>query len=174
MQRIVLITGGARSGKSGFAQRCCEEQAGTLLYVATARCEDDEMAQRIARHRELRSERWQTCEEPLDLAGERLREFASGHGAVMVDCITLWLTNLYFHHGEQSEPVLQAVDDFIASLDQFPAPLFLVTNELGSGIVPENRMARQFRDLAGMVNQKLGCAATEAWLVASGLPLRLK
>lgn len=174
MPRIVLITGGARSGKSEFAQRCCEEQPGSLLYVATARCEDDEMAQRIARHQALRCERWQTFEEPLDLAGERLRDGASGHAAVMVDCITLWLSNLYFSHGEQSEPVLQAVDDFIASLDKFPAPLFLVTNELGSGVVPENRMARQFRDLAGLVNQRLATVATEAWLVASGLPLRLK
>lgn len=173
MAEMIFITGGTRSGKSSYAQRRAEAHAGPLLYVATATAGDAEMAARIARHRIARGERWRVLEEPIDLAG-RLPAAALGTSAVVLDCVTLWLTNLYFAHGEKSAPVLREVEVFCQLLPILAAPLYLVSNEVGFGIVPENRLAREFRDLAGEANQLLAAAADEAWLVAAGLPLRLK
>ena len=173
MGELIFITGGSRSGKSGYAQRRAEAHEGELLYVATAAAGDAEMTARIARHQADRGTRWQTLEEPLALA-ERLPAAAQGKGAVLVDCLTLWLTNLYFEHHEDPAPVLAAVAGLAKVLPTLAAPVYLVSNELGSGIVPENRLARQFRDLAGEANQLLAAAAQEAWLVVAGLPLQLK
>lgn len=170
---MVFVTGGARSGKSDYAQSLTETHEGSLLYIATARSLDAEMDERIALHRRQRDLRWTLLEEPLDLVG-RLPEAARGHGALLLDCVTLWITNLYFHHGEDSGPVLQAVDRFCALLPELEVPFYLVSNELGGGVVPANPMARQFRDLAGTVNQRLAAASDEAYLVVAGLPLKLK
>ncbi|WP_305045427.1 bifunctional adenosylcobinamide kinase/adenosylcobinamide-phosphate guanylyltransferase [Geoalkalibacter sp.] len=172
MGRIVFITGGARSGKSSFAQKQAEACPGPLLYLAAARIEDAEMADRVRLHQAARGERWQTLEEPLDITAT-LREM-SGYGAVLFDCVTLWLSNLLFHHREDQARILAAVDDLAATLPRLDVPLFLVSNEVGSGIVPDNRLARLFRDLAGSANQRLAAVADEAWLVAAGCPLRLK
>jgi len=170
---LTLVTGGSRSGKSRYAQQQAELQPGRLLYVATAEVGDAEMAERIALHRAARGERWQTLEEALQLS-TRLPAACAGYGGVVVDCVTLWLSALYFHLGEQDEPVLEQVDLLLQGLAGVTTPVWLVSNELGSGIVPENRLARQFRDLAGSVNQRLAAAADAAWLVVSGLPLQLK
>ncbi|BCR03731.1 adenosylcobinamide kinase/adenosylcobinamide phosphate guanyltransferase [Desulfuromonas versatilis] len=170
---LTFITGGTRSGKSEYAQRLAEQCPGPLLYVATAGIHDGEMAERVRLHRLARGERWQTLEEPLDLAG-KLPSAAAGAGAVLIDCVTLWLTNLLLHHGEDEAQVLGEVERFIGALPLVEAPLFLVSNEIGFGIVPENRLARRFRDLAGTANQRLAAAAAEAWLVVSGIPLKLK
>lgn len=173
MPPLVFVTGGARSGKSRFAQSLVEKGEGALLYVATAAIGDAEMAERVRLHREVRGERWRTLEEPLDLPG-RLPEAGACVGGILVDCVTLWLTNLLFHHGEEAAPVLAEVDRLVAVLHRITPPLVLVSNEVGCGIVPENRLARLFRDLAGEANQRLAAAADEAYLVAAGLPLRLK
>jgi len=173
MGQLVFITGGARSGKSAFAQQLAEEHVGELLYIAPAEVEDDEMLQRVRVHQEARGERWKLLEEPLWL-GDHLVDAATGKGALLLDCVTLWVTNLFFHFQEKSGPVLGEVDRFVGLASQLEEPLYLVSNELGSGIVPENRMARHFRDLAGTVNQRLAAAADDAWLVVAGLPLRLK
>ncbi|HBT83781.1 MAG: bifunctional adenosylcobinamide kinase/adenosylcobinamide-phosphate guanylyltransferase [Desulfuromonadales bacterium GWD2_61_12] len=173
MAATIFITGGTRSGKSDYAQRRAEAHAGLLLYVATATPGDAEMAARIARHRIARGERWDVLEEPLDLAG-RLPSAMAGAAAAVLDCVTLWLSNLYFAHGEERAPVLREVEGFCRLLPTLTAPLYLVSNEVGYGIVPENRLAREFRDLAGEANQLLAAAADEAWLVVAGLPLRLK
>lgn len=173
MGRIVFITGGARSGKSAFAQSLAETAGGPLLYVATATVEDAEMADRVALHRQQRGPRWNLLEEPYDLPG-RLPAAATGHGAVLLDCVTLWLTNLFLAAEEDNERVLAEVERFCAVLPTLPAPLYLVSNEVGAGIVPENRMARLFRDLAGGANRRLAAAADEAYLVVAGLPLKLK
>jgi adenosylcobinamide kinase/adenosylcobinamide-phosphate guanylyltransferase len=173
MGRLILITGGARSGKSGYAQTLAESCSGELLYVATAGIHDEEMDERVRLHREARGPRWDTLEEPY-LWPERLSATAEGKGAVLVDCITLWLSNLFFRYEEDVGRVREEVTRGLLLLANTEAPIFLVTNEVGSGIVPENRLARIFRDLAGEVNQQLASLADEAWLVASGLPLKLK
>jgi adenosylcobinamide kinase/adenosylcobinamide-phosphate guanylyltransferase len=168
---VTLVLGGASSGKSRFAQDLAERQPGSLLYVATAGAGDDEMAVRIARHRQNRGARWHTLEAPLDLTV--VVPAAVGHGAVLVDCVTLWLTNLLLA-GEAPEAVWPAVDAFLEVLAGLPAPLILVSNEVGQGIVPEQALARTFRDLAGQVNQTLAARADNVWLVTAGLPLQLK
>lgn len=173
MARVVFITGGARSGKSAFAQKRAEAHEGRLLYVATADIGDAEMADRIERHQQARGPRWDTLEERLELAA-KLPEPARGRAAVLLDCVTLWVSNLFFEYDEKREPVFRAVREFIAAWPQIEATLYLVSNELGAGIVPENRLARDFRDLSGEVNQRLADAADEAWLVTAGLPLQLK
>jgi len=173
MAEMIYITGGARSGKSAYAQRRCEAYPGELLYVATACAGDEEMAGRIARHQAGRGSRWSTLEEPLDLCG-RLPAAAGGRAAVLVDCLTLWLTNLFFHHEQRPEPVLAAVGALASLLPDLPGPIYLVNSEIGFGVVPENELARRFRDLAGEAGQLLAASATEAWLVAAGLPVRLK
>lgn len=173
MARVVFITGGTRSGKSAFAQRQAERCPGELLYVATAEPRDEEMRQRVERHQLDRGERWSTLEEPLDVT-LRLPAAALGKSAALLDCVTLWVSNLFFAHSEEDAPVMEAVQEFIGSWQRLETDLFLVSNELGSGVVPENGLARRFRDLAGEVNQRLASAADEAFLVVSGLPLRLK
>lgn len=173
MGRMVFITGGTRSGKSSYAQQRAEQHRGDLLYIAPAEVEDDEMLQRVRIHQETRGERWHLLEEPLWLA-DRLVEPAAGKGALLLDCVTLWISNLFFHFEEKTGPVLVEVDRLIELVWPLDEPLYLVSNELGSGIVPENLMSRQFRDLAGIVNQRLAAAADEAWLVVAGLPLKLK
>ncbi|SHJ10688.1 adenosylcobinamide kinase /adenosylcobinamide-phosphate guanylyltransferase [Malonomonas rubra DSM 5091] len=173
MAKMIYVTGGSRSGKSSYAQQLAERHAGNLLYIAPARVDDDEMLARIELHQQARGERWRLLEEQLWLS-DRLPDAGPGHGALLLDCVTLWITNLFFHFEEKQGPVLAEVDRFIEMAWQLEEPLYLVSNELGSGIVPENRMARKFRDLAGIVNQRLAAAADEAWMVVSGLPVKLK
>lgn len=173
MGRLVFVTGGVRSGKSRFAQSLAEAHSGELLYVATAEIRDAEMGERIARHRAARGPRWRTLEEPLALA-DRLPAVAAGAGAVLVDCLTLWLSNLLLLRGEDPARVMAEVERLAAALPEVSSTVILVTNEVGSGIVPENRLARIFRDLAGEANQRLAAAADEAWLVVAGLPVKLK
>jgi adenosylcobinamide kinase/adenosylcobinamide-phosphate guanylyltransferase len=168
---VTLVLGGAASGKSAFAQQLAEGHPGPLLYVATAEAGDAEMVTRIARHRLARGPRWQTLEAPLDLTG--VVRSATGHGAILVDCVTLWLTNLLLSKAS-SAAVWPAVTAFIDTFAQSPAPLILVSNEVGQGIVPEHPLARTFRDLAGGVNQQLAARADHVWLVTAGLPMPLK
>jgi adenosylcobinamide kinase/adenosylcobinamide-phosphate guanylyltransferase len=173
MGRLVYVTGGVRSGKSAYAQKLAELEEGSLLYVATAEARDEEMIRRVARHRAARGSRWETLEEPVELAA-RLPSAAAGTGGILLDCVTLWVTNLLLSLDEDPQRVHAEVERFLAVLPQIQAPLFIVSNEVGCGIVPENRLARIFRDLAGEVNQRLAAAAGEAWLLVSGLPVRLK
>jgi adenosylcobinamide kinase/adenosylcobinamide-phosphate guanylyltransferase len=172
MGKIILVTGGARSGKSRLAEKLAAGFGSPLGYLATASPGDAEMAARIARHRERRGPEWATMEEPLDLAG-----VLAGHDgyfrAIMVDCVTLWLSNLILT-GMGSEDIEAEVKRVIHQLAALQTPVILVSNEVGMGIVPENRLARSFRDLAGIANQLLAEAADEVHVAISGLPLRLK
>ncbi len=171
---VTLVLGGAASGKSRFAQQLAETAGWPLLYVATARAGDAEMKARIARHRQERGDHWQTLEETHDLAG-LLPAAAQGKAVVLIDCVTLWLSNLLLEDEDHLESsVWPAVEALLAVLDRLPAPVILVSNELGLSLVPENRLGRLFRDLAGKVNQRLAARADNVWLVTAGLPLALK
>jgi adenosylcobinamide kinase/adenosylcobinamide-phosphate guanylyltransferase len=172
MSTTIFITGGARSGKSRLAERLAEGFGEPLCYIATGEARDGEMAERIDRHRQRRGSAWQTVEEPLQLV-EAIRAADSGCRAILVDCITLWITNLLFHH-DAVEPVLAEVRTLAELLPTLQTPLIMVSNEVGMGIVPENALARSFRDLAGHTNQILAEAADEAFVTISGIPMKLK
>ncbi|MFN6977205.1 MAG: bifunctional adenosylcobinamide kinase/adenosylcobinamide-phosphate guanylyltransferase [Gemmobacter sp.] len=168
MARTILITGGARSGKSALAERQTQELGCPAIYIATAEALDDEMAERIARHRAQRGPAWRTLQVPLALA-EAL-EGSDGGPPRLVDCVTLWLSNLILAGRDWEAEVLALA----ALLPQMRAPVVLVTNEVGSGIVPDNVLARRFRDAAGFANQRLAAACDELWLCVAGHPLNLK
>ncbi|HTM06953.1 MAG TPA: bifunctional adenosylcobinamide kinase/adenosylcobinamide-phosphate guanylyltransferase [Verrucomicrobiae bacterium] len=168
---IVLITGGARSGKSRYAEERARECGARFLYVATAEPRDDEMARRIAEHRARRGVEWTTVEEPVALQ-RALAGRSGAFDAAVIDCVTLWLSNLMSRADEIY--IQRAVEEFIAAAQLVDAPLFIVTNEVGSGIVPDNALARRFRDLAGWTNQRLAAAADEVVLVVAGLPVFIK
>jgi adenosylcobinamide kinase/adenosylcobinamide-phosphate guanylyltransferase len=168
MRESILITGGARSGKSVLAERIALGLGRPAIYIATAEAQDDEMAARIALHQSRRGPEWQTLSAPLDLA-RALRDSDTGPPR-LVDCITLWLSNLMLA-GQDWEAEVTAL---AALLPRLSAPVVMVTNEVGAGIVPENRLARQFRDAAGQTNQILAAACTEVWVSIAGQPLRIK
>ncbi len=165
-----LVIGGARSGKSRFAEGLAAQSGLAKVYVATATAWDDEMRSKIARHRQDRDGAgWRTLEEPLDLAGALAREAASGT-ILLVDCLTLWLTNIMLD-GRDAEIETRRLVETLADL---AGPAILVSNEVGWGIVPENALARTFRDAQGRLNQRMAQACDNVVLVAAGLPLVLK
>lgn len=163
-----LVLGGARSGKSAYAERLVEG-SGAPLYVATATAGDAEMAERIAHHRARRGPAWTTVEEPLDLAGVLRRE-AAPERAILVDCLTLWLSNLM----QAGRPVERESDALCAALPALPGRVVLVSNEVGMGLVPDTPLGRRFRDAQGRLNQAVAAAVPAVIFVAAGLPLRLK
>ena len=173
MGKVIFITGGARSGKSGFGLCLAEKHGGRLVYIATAQARDREMAERISRHKEARGAAWESVEEPENIA-EALHGIEGG--TVIIDCLTLWLSNLLEKNGSEGfeEIASGRADSLAGALKNFRGVAIVVSNELGSGIVPADGPARAFRDAAGRVNQIIAQAADEAYLVASGLPVRLK
>lgn len=172
MAPVIFITGGARSGKSRLAERLACNFGMPLGYIATGAAGDGEMAARIARHRRRRGDAWTTMEEPIDLVGT-LRDNDGRYRAVLVDCVTLWLTNLLLKYDDPAR-CLDVVKELTSLFPLLKTPVILVSNEVGMGIVPENRLARQFRDLAGEANEMIAAAADEVHVTFSGLPLRLK
>jgi adenosylcobinamide kinase/adenosylcobinamide-phosphate guanylyltransferase len=172
MAKVILVTGGTRSGKSRFAEELALKQGEPLLYVATAGFGDKEMTERIARHQQRRGSAWQTVEEQYDLAG-----VLTGHDAwfeaMLVDCVTLWLTNLLLKYEDKSA-VLAEVRRTASTFAPLKTPLVLVTNEVGLGIIPDNPLARTFCDLSGEANEILAAAADEVYVTFAGLPLKLK
>ncbi len=168
---IILITGGARSGKSQYAEQRVREKGGRSIYVATAEANDEEMAQRIAEHRKRRGNQWRTIEEPLELTQALLAERGKTDCA-LVDCLTLWISNLLLRHDDNYAS--EKVDELIETLPQLNFHLVLVTNEVGWGIVPDNSLARKFRDLAGWTNQRMAQAANEVILMVAGVPMTAK
>ncbi len=166
---VTLILGGARSGKSAHGETRAERHSGALVYLATAQARDDEMASRIAAHRARRGPRWTTIEEPLEL-DRALARAGSPDGAVLVDCLTLWLANL-IDAGRDADAEGRAL---AATLETLPGAVILVSNEVGLGIVPDNARARAFRDHAGRLNQRIAAMAGRVLFMAAGLPLYLK
>jgi len=165
---VTLVLGGARSGKSAYAEALVEA-VGRGLYLATAEGGDAEMAERIRRHRQRRGQSWVTVEEPLDLAGA-LKRHAAPDRPILVDCLTLWLSNV-MAAGRDPEGEAVALADGISTL---VGPVVLVSNEVGLGLVPETPLGRAFRDHAGRLNQTIARKADRVVFIAAGLPLILK
>ena len=165
---VTLVLGGARSGKSRFAENLVARSGLRPVLIATAEAGDAEMAARIAAHRARRGPGWTAVEEPLELAGA-LAAVAAGQAA-LVDCLTLWLANLM----AAGRDVDAARRGLAAALPGLAAPAVLVSNEVGQGIVPDNALARRFRDAAGLLHQDVAAAADRVWFVVAGLPQRLK
>jgi len=182
---IVFITGGARSGKSSFALMKAGRIKGRRAFIATAQALDEEMRQRIERHKRQRGAGWDTYEEPLRIT-DTLKAIKDKYSVIVIDCLTLWLSNV-LDRTQNTEHRIQMIEndiqEFIGELKTFKdasrityhaSRLFIVSNEVGMGIVPDNEMARQFRDLAGYLNQKVAEMAGEVYLIVSGIPVRIK
>lgn len=165
----LLVLGGARSGKSRYAQAQAEALPGQLVYIATAEALDAEMEDRIARHRDDRGPRWKTVEAPLDLA-EAIAAQSGSDSVLLVDCLTLWASNLMLVERD----VAAAISGLLAVMSDAPGKIILVSNEVGLGVVPDNALARRFRDVAGEINQAVAACVDSAVLVTAGLPIVLK
>lgn len=166
---IHLVLGAARSGKSRFAETLARQSGLLKIYLATARVLDDEMADRVTRHKLDRGVGWFTVEEPIALA-EALASRAAPDRIILVDCLTLWLTNLML----EDEDIDAHVAALAAILTTATGPIVLVSNEVGAGIVPDNALARRFRDLQGQLNQEMAALASHVSLVVAGIPLAVK
>jgi len=168
----VLVLGGARSGKSAYALQRAQEWEGRLVYLATAEGKDEEMRNRIARHRaRRRSRRWETIEEPLEVVWQ-LKEIDGSIGAVVLDCVTLWVSNALLNNqeGELENQVAELVEE----IPLLPFHFLAVSNEVGLGLVPDTSLGRDYRDLLGTVNQRLAQACKEVVFMTAGLPLKVK
>lgn len=172
---VTLILGGARSGKSRYAEQCAGDSGKQVVYCATATAGDHEMQARIARHRSDRPQHWKTVEEPIRLA-DVLKEQADSEHCILVDCLTLWLSNILFDDKGTVQRTLfeQQVKALIECVDKLPGDLILVSNEVGSGIIPLGEGTRQFVDEAGRLHQQLAQLCDKVVLVTAGLPQVLK
>ena len=169
MAHITFITGGQRSGKSSFAQKRAEERSDAPVYLATARIWDEDFHRRVKRHQSDRGEQWQTIEEEIEISKHDL-----AGKTVMLDCITLWLTNIFYRNNNDVDASLELAkrewDRFIKQ----EMELFVVSNELGMGVHPENEIARKFADLQGWMNQYIAKSANDVFLMVSGIPVQVK
>ena len=169
MPPVTLVLGGARSGKSAFAEGMVAGHRRGCVYLATAEIHDDEMKERVRLHKARRDAQWRTVEAPLELAQALVAETEQG-AAILVDCLTLWLSNLM--HKERDPAVETSA--LLKALGQVGGPVVFVANEVGLGIVPDNRLAREFRDHAGRMNQRIAAEADAVFFIAAGLPMKLK
>jgi adenosylcobinamide kinase / adenosylcobinamide-phosphate guanylyltransferase len=170
-KEIILITGGARSGKSKYAEERARELGGRRVYVATAEAKDDEMSERIALHQKRRGTEWATIEEPVELPAALLAQ-RGRMDCALVDCLTLWLSNLLLRR--DAKYAHEKCAELVDVLPQLDFHIVVVTNEVGWGIVPDNPLGRQFRDLAGWANQSVAAAANEVVLTVAGIPMIVK
>lgn len=168
---ITLVLGGARSGKSRYAEQLASNSQLPVLYIATATALDEEMSARIAHHQTQRPSEWALCECPLQLAETLARESQKPQ-CILVDCLTLWLNNQLFHYPQQDFSLL--FKQLIDSLQNNQAQIIFVANEVGLGIIPLGEISRQFVDEAGRLNQALAQRADTVFFIAAGLPLQLK
>lgn len=170
-KRFIFITGGAKSGKTSFALRLGQGFAGQKIYLATAEPFDNEMEEKIKRHRQERGDGWTTIEEPRSIE-ERIKSLG-GDGVVLIDCLTLWVTNL-LTEGLSDDEITVRGATLASACSNSAVSIIAVSNEVGLGIVPVAPLARRFRDLSGTINQRMAALASEAYFVAAGMPLKLK
>ncbi|ERJ95980.1 bifunctional adenosylcobinamide kinase/adenosylcobinamide-phosphate guanylyltransferase [Selenomonas sp. oral taxon 892] len=184
MGKIVLVTGGVRSGKSAFAERYtayCAAQTGTkVAYIATAQVYDEEMRQRVDLHQSRRPADWSTYEAPFHTE-DAIRAAGAAHGVILFDCITMFLSNDMLQYPEEEQErdsfvlhVEKRIGALISAAQEISATTIFVTNEVGAGIVPEHRLGRLYRDMAGLANQQIACSAAEVYLVTCGIPVNIK
>ena len=173
MKEIIFVIGGCRSGKSTYAMQTAERvPAEQKIFIATCVPRDDEMKRRVARHQKERSQNWVTVEAPLNLP-EAIRQNSRSGDVILVDCLTLWVSNLLMETGDESK-IEETISQFINAIEKAAGPIVLVSNEVGAGIVPENALARQYRDIIGRVNQTVAKTAGRViWMVA-GIPVTVK
>ena len=173
MNKIIFIIGGCRSGKSKHALQTAEKMPGNRkIYIATCVPQDNEMKQRVARHQKERSQNWVTVEEPLHLP-QAILENSPKADVMLVDCLTLWVSNLLMETDDEKQ-LEEMISQLIDTLEKATGPIVLVSNEVGTGIVPENKLARQYRDIMGLVNQAVAKTAGKViWMVA-GIPVTVK
>jgi adenosylcobinamide kinase/adenosylcobinamide-phosphate guanylyltransferase len=175
-KELILVIGGARSGKSAFAQQLAQQKAEKVLFIATAEAKDSEMVERVRHHRRRRPDHWHTVEEPLKLA--RAIDGADSYEVIIVDCLTLWVSNLLQASEAQKmaaleATVLDATRELLRAYEQGGATLILVSNEVGMGLVPPYPMGRTYRDVLGKVNQLLAAQASQVYLMMAGLAVEL-
>jgi len=172
MKEATVVLGGCKSGKSRHALDLAEGYGLRQLFLATCIPHDDEMEKRVARHKAERKDRWRTIDAPLELC-QSIASHGNEGNVLLVDCLTLWISNLLMAFEDEGR-VLKEVDRLVAVLDLVSCPVVLVSNEVGAGIVPENRLARLFRDIAGVANQKIATGVNRVvWMVA-GIPVVVK
>ncbi len=178
MAEIILISGGCRSGKSKYAEKLTQQSGSKILYIATAPVFDLEMQKRIEQHQQARAGKgWDTIEEELDLNTVFINNI--NYNGVLVDCLTLWINNLMYHYEKQGITINEAiitdkVNEFLTTLNKLNLRVVLVINEVGMGIIPENPLARLFRDLSGRCSQLIAQAADQVYFMSCGIPLKLK
>ena len=168
----ILVTGGCRSGKSGHALALAEAMGSKRIFVATCVPHDDEMRDRVARHQRDRSEAWHTLEIPVALA-DAVDTHSASADVMLIDCLTLWLSNLLMETEDVGE-IRAHIDRLAQAVKQAPGSVVLVSNEVGAGIVPENRIARLYRDLAGWTNQAMAAACDRVVWTVAGIPVTIK
>ncbi|MCT4607779.1 MAG: bifunctional adenosylcobinamide kinase/adenosylcobinamide-phosphate guanylyltransferase [Pelagimonas sp.] len=170
MEKSILITGGARSGKSQFAEKLALKPSGKAVYIATAEAYDDEMRARIHEHQARRGDMWTNLHAPMDLVQALQDSDSPGGDPRLVDCLTLWLTNLMLSDADWKSKG----QELAACIATQSAPVYFVTNEVGGGIVPENKLARAFRDAAGWLNQTIAQDCDAVYLCVAGYPVKVK
>ncbi len=171
-KKLIFITGGARSGKSDFALELAQRFPGRKAYLATAQALDEEMAERIQKHKRNRPQDWQTLEEPLQVA-KVLKERTDHFSVILLDCLTLWISNAMMAKWDPTK-ILREANRLLKVCQGTKCSLIIVSNEVGLGIVPDNPSARIFRDLSGSIHQKVARQADEVYFMVNGLPLQLK
>ena len=170
-KEIILVMGGARSGKSSWALNYVQDRYETCLFIATAEVKDEEMAERVRRHQAARGPQWRLMEEPL-LLGEALQTKCERVDAVLVDCLTVWLSNVLLKEGKTQVAAYE--QRLIRAVSEIEQTVVMVSNEVGMGIVPEHPLGREFRDLAGFLNQEMAQLADKVVLTVAGLPQFIK
>ncbi|MBE9572152.1 MAG: bifunctional adenosylcobinamide kinase/adenosylcobinamide-phosphate guanylyltransferase [Proteobacteria bacterium] len=169
----MLVLGGAKSGKSSFALNVCNSLNKKRIFLATAQALDQEMEERIRRHQVERGSGWRTIEEPLKVA-ETIGSLDSRDTVIVLDCLTLWLNNLYMEHGEDQEAIDEDIKNLARQLTDIHGAVVVVSNEVGMGIVPDNQLSRTYRDTAGYMNQRIVRLSGKVVAVLAGIPLVLK
>jgi adenosyl cobinamide kinase/adenosyl cobinamide phosphate guanylyltransferase len=176
--KIVLVIGGARSGKSSFVLTEALKFKGQKAYIATGEALDDEMKERIERHKKDRDKEWNTIEEPLKISAT-LSGIKDKYKVIVLDCLTLWLSNILLREEDAEDSIQRLIDELkrlknTLRITHHASRLYIISNEVGMGIVPDNELARRFRDLAGYLNQKVAEIADEVYLLVTGIPVKIK